>query len=76
MITGAPVNALDYGADPTGVANSTAAIQAALNASSNVYLPPGTYRIETSLSIPGVYQQTRILCGAGFGGSSLLGSES
>lgn len=71
MITGAPVNALDYGADPTGVLNSSAAIQAALNASSNVYIPPGTYRIETSLSIPGVFQQTRIVRGAGFGYTTL-----
>jgi hypothetical protein len=30
MITGAVVNVLDYGADPTGVADSTTAIQAAL----------------------------------------------
>lgn len=32
MITGAPVNALDYGAVADGVTNNTAAIQAALNA--------------------------------------------
>lgn len=32
MIQGAVFNALDYGADPTGVADSTAAIQAAINA--------------------------------------------
>lgn len=31
MINGASVNVLDYGADPTGVADSTAAIQAAVN---------------------------------------------
>ena len=31
MIAGAEVNVLDYGADPTGVADSTAAIQAAIN---------------------------------------------
>jgi len=31
MITGAPVNVLDYGADPTGTNDSTAAIQAAIN---------------------------------------------
>lgn len=30
MITGAPINVLDFGADPTGVTDSTSAIQAAL----------------------------------------------
>ena len=42
MILGAPVNILDYGADPTGVADSTAAFQAAVNAGS-VVVPPGNY---------------------------------
>lgn len=37
MIEGAPANVLDYGADPTGVADSTAAIQAAVNAAKEVY---------------------------------------
>lgn len=32
MITGAPVNALDYGVDPSGTTDSAAALQAALNA--------------------------------------------
>jgi hypothetical protein len=71
IIQGAPVNVLDFGADATGVNDSTAAIQAALNASSNVYLPIGTYRIQTTLSIPGVYQETRIIRGAGFGYTNL-----
>jgi len=31
MITGSPANILDFGADPTGVAGSSAAIQAAIN---------------------------------------------
>ena len=45
MITGAVVNILDYGADPTGVADSTAAIQAAfdyagsLSISDTIYSP-------------------------------------
>jgi len=39
------VSVIDFGADPTGVANSTAAIQAAVNASGQVYFPPGTYQI-------------------------------
>lgn len=45
MITGAQTNVLDYGADPTGVADSTAAIQAALAASSNLFFPSGKYKV-------------------------------
>ncbi len=50
------VNVTDpaYGADPTGVADSTTAIQAALNAAGSagggvVLLPPGTYKTSASL---------------------------
>jgi hypothetical protein len=44
MIEGAPVNVLDFGADPTGVADSTAALQAALDSGSHdIYIPEGTY---------------------------------
>jgi hypothetical protein len=50
MITGAPVNVLDYGADPTGVANSTAAFQAAsaviqTNDGGKLVIPAGTYTV-------------------------------
>jgi hypothetical protein len=34
-----------YGADPTGVSDSTSAFVAALAANKHVYIPPGTYRI-------------------------------
>jgi hypothetical protein len=51
MIEGAPVNVLDYGADPTGVADSTAAIQAAVNASKTIYLPNGTYTISAPIRL-------------------------
>lgn len=49
MISGAPYNAVDYGADITGVADSTTAIQAALDAAGAagggvVVLPAGTYK--------------------------------
>jgi hypothetical protein len=47
MIQGAAVNVLDYGADPTGVADSTAAIQAAINTGKTVWIPIGTYSITT-----------------------------
>ena len=50
MITGAPVNVLDYGADPTGVANSTVAFQAAAAAveaadGGKLVVPAGTYTV-------------------------------
>ena len=60
MIEGAPVNVLDYGADPTGVADSTAAIQAAIDAgvvaSQVVFMPAGTYKVTDTLDIP-MYSQ-------------------
>lgn len=52
MITGAPVNVLDYGADPTGVADSQPAIQAAINAGAvEIIIPSGTYRLNSGLTI-------------------------
>ena len=46
---GEAVSVLDFGADPTGQTNSTAAIQAALNAHTCVTIPPGTYNISASI---------------------------
>ena len=44
MIEGASVNILDFGADPTGVNSSTAAIQAAIDSNKGaVFFPFGTY---------------------------------
>lgn len=57
MITGAPVNALDYGADPTGVADSTSAIQAAIDVCAGnslhktVILPAGNYIISSTIEV-------------------------
>lgn len=46
-------NVLYYGADPTGVADSTAAFQSALAAGRcSVYVPFGTYLITSTLAIP------------------------
>jgi len=46
-------NVLYYGADPTGVADSTAAFQSALAAGRcSVYVPFGTYLITDTLAIP------------------------
>jgi hypothetical protein len=49
MIDGAPANVLDFGADPTGMADSSSAFAAALAASSNVYVPEGTYKASFQL---------------------------
>ena len=52
MITGAPVNVLDYGADPTGVADSQPAIQAAVNSGAvEIIIPSGTYRLNSAVVI-------------------------
>jgi hypothetical protein len=54
MIQGAAVNVLDYGADPTGAADSTAAIQAAVNTNQTVWIPAGTYSV-TTIDLKGKY---------------------
>lgn len=43
MITGAPVNVLDYGAVGDGVTDDTVAIQAAIATAKNVFFPSGIY---------------------------------
>lgn len=48
MISGAPYNVVDYGADPTGATNCVASVQAATDAANAngggvVYFPAGTY---------------------------------
>jgi hypothetical protein len=53
MIEGASVNVLDFGADPTGVADSTVAIQAAVNANNgfcSIYFPSGTYKVTSTIT--------------------------
>jgi len=54
------VSVLDFGADPTGAANSSAAIQAAVNAvgalgGGRVYIPQGTYRIDATIVVPQLF---------------------
>jgi hypothetical protein len=62
MIEGAVANALDFGADPTGVADSTAALNSAFNSPAlKIYIPAGTYKITSSLLIDG----KKIIEGAG-----------
>lgn len=77
MIQGAPVNILDYGADPTGVADSTAAIQAAVNAGKSVFIPAGTFKITAPITLSqNIFEITgikgkSILMGAG--GGNIIG---
>jgi hypothetical protein len=55
MIDGAPVNVLDYGADNSGVADSSTSINAALNACpeyGTVVFPSGTYIIDATITVP------------------------
>jgi hypothetical protein len=59
MINGASLNVLDYGADNTGVSDSTSAINAALAAAGAmtptrgvVYIPTGKYITTSTLNIP------------------------
>lgn len=52
MINGAAANVLDYGADATGSADSSAAFTAALAASRYVFVPAGTYKLLTTVTLP------------------------
>jgi hypothetical protein len=70
-----------YGADPTGAADSTSAIQAAINAGAgNVYFPAGTYKISSNLTMPNANtslvgaggQATVIQPTASFSGSQII----
>jgi hypothetical protein len=45
------VSILDFGADPTGVADSTTAIQNAINTNVGVYIPSGTYKTTSTLTL-------------------------
>jgi hypothetical protein len=52
MITGAPFNVLDYGADPTGTNDSSSAFTAASTASGtqSAFVPKGTYKLTGTIS--------------------------
>jgi hypothetical protein len=76
MITGASLNVLDYGADPTGVADSTSAIQAAVDAAytqynRTVYVPNGIYRLDGRITIA---QGVMIACDGSQGSNEAYGT--
>lgn len=66
MISGAPINVLDYGADPTGTNDSLAAFNAALAAGDQVVIPVGTYKLTATWTIP----QNKIVTGLGVSGQA------
>jgi hypothetical protein len=75
MIEDAPFNVINYGADSTGVADSTTAIQAAIAAAAasnggTVYVPPGTYKITATLTIN---SSSVVIVGAGSAGETNSG---
>ena len=51
MVEGSHVNVLDFGAKGDGTTDDSPAIQAALDLQGQVYIPAGTYRIDTTLKI-------------------------
>ena len=51
MITGAFINVLDYGADPTGAADSATAFTAAMATGKNVFVPVGTYTTSATINV-------------------------
>lgn len=56
MIQNNVLSVVDYGADPTGINDSTAAIQAAIDAANNnqtIYLPAGAYKVTASIDLTG-----------------------
>jgi hypothetical protein len=51
MIEGSQANILDFGADPTGASDCSAAIKNALESGAQyIYVPPGTYALTASIS--------------------------
>ena len=73
MINGAVANVLDFGAVGDGVADDTAAIQAALaSGAAAVYLPSGTYAVDDTIKV----SNNQKLFGDGIGLSIIVSSVS
>ena len=80
MVQGAPINVLDYGADSTGVTDSTASIQAAIayamaGGHKMVYFPQGTYSVSTILISNPAYTLTLFSAGAEFSGNATTSAK-
>lgn len=71
MINGAPANVLDYGADFTGVADSSAAFTAAFAVANIVYVPQGSYKLVTKITMP-LYGQ---IIGAGINNTLITATQ-
>jgi len=67
------VSVKDFGAVGDGVTDDTVAIQAAIAASRSVYLPAGSYRTTSTITLSSIGQS---LIGAGGGGNSKTGGSS
>ena len=52
MTQNVPINVCDYGADNTGVNDCSAAITSALAIGTNLYFPPGTYKLTSAVTLP------------------------
>jgi len=75
MVQGAPINVIDYGADPTGATDSTSAINAAIafamaGGHKMVYFPQGSYSVSTILISNPAYTLTLFSAGAEFSGNA------
>lgn len=78
MVNGAPLNILDYGADPTGNIDSTAAIQAAIDSvgsDDTILFPVGTYKITSTLTYTGSPGNAITLSGGAFPGRGKTGAN-
>jgi hypothetical protein len=75
MISGAPLSVLDFGADPTGTSDSSAAFNSAISAlpssGGSIYIPAGTYNLNIVITNPNVH-----LIGAGSGSTYLFNNTS
>jgi hypothetical protein len=76
MISGAPINVLDFGADATGATNSYAAIQAAFTYATTsgireIQFPSGVYRIDSSLTMTS-QDSIKIIGLAGYDGANSI----
>ena len=59
------VSVKDFGAVGNGVTDDTAAIQAAINAANNIYIPQGVYRVDSSIIINSTYNNPKALIMSG-----------